>query len=207
LSALISRRLGGEMNWMKKFVILGALSLVLMPLHADDSTRVPPPRVFGTGEYRLGPGDVVEVFVWKETDLTTTAVVRPDGKISLPLINDIDAGDKTAVELQTAIAQRLQRYITEPVVSVILKEVNAPRISVLGNVRKPDLYKIQHSLTVLDAVALAGGFNEYAKRDHVIVIRNTPDGTRKFKVDLKRFIEKDAGQAFYLQQSDTIYVQ
>jgi polysaccharide export outer membrane protein len=192
------------MRWKLVLAIAGWIPLAGHFGRADEASRIPPPEI---NEYRLGPGDVIEVFVWKEADLTATAVVRPDGKISIPLINEVEASGKTAAELQEEISQRLRRFLTEPVVSVILKEVNAPKVSVLGNVRKPDLYKITHKLTVLDAVALAGGFNEYARRDKVIVIRNSATGAQKFKVNLERFIEKDAVEVFYLQQHDTVYVQ
>ncbi len=158
-------------------------------------------------EYRLGPGDVIEVFVWKEPDLTTTAVVRPDGKISLPLINEFVVSGKSVRQLQTEVTESLKRYLSEPVVNIILKEVNAPRISVLGNVRKPDLYKMQNRITVLDAIALAGGFTDFAKRDRVVVIRNGSYGPEKIKVNLKRYIEGSGSDVLYLRQNDTVYVE
>ena len=151
---------------------------------AEDKGRISQVQAFGDGEYRLGPGDVIEVFVWKEPDLTTTAVVRPDGKISLPLLNEFEAQNRTVAQLQQEVSSNLHKYLADPVVTVILKEVNAPRISVLGNVRKPDVYKIRNKLSVLDAIAMAGGFNDYAKRSKVIVIRTTTSGTQRFNLIL-----------------------
>jgi polysaccharide export outer membrane protein len=174
---------------------------------ADDIPVPQPAPAFGDGEYRLGAGDLVEVFVWKEPDLTSTVVVRPDGKISLPLLGDLHATGKSVAGLQTEISAGLRRFLAEPVVNVILKEVNAPKISILGNVRKPDVYKIQHKLTVLDAIALAGGFTDFAKRDRVMVIRTGTSGTQKIRLNLKRFLEDTEGEAFYLQQFDTVYVE
>src|SRR5881396_1313721 len=112
-------------------------------------------------DYRLGPEDLVEVFVWKEPDLTTTVAVRPDGRTSLPLTNELQASGQTVTELQGEITKRLARFIANPVVNVMVKEVKSPKISVLGEVKKPDVYKMLQKLSVLDAIALAGGFTEF----------------------------------------------
>lgn len=193
---------------MRYSIILAAAVLAMTA--SGFAGDVTPQRLqgFGDGEYRLGPGDVVEVFVWKEPDLTTTVVVRPDGKISLPLIAEFQASGKTAGQLQSEITTGLQKYLSEPVVNVIIKEVNAPKISVLGNVRKPDVFKMQNKITVLDAIALAGGFTDFARRDRVTIIRNGSSGTQqKIKVNLKRYLNtRDYSEAFYLQQNDTVYV-
>src|SRR5688500_2107920 len=99
---------------------------------------------FGKEEYRLGPEDVVEIFVWKEPDLSRTVVVRPDGKISMPLITELEASGKTAAQLQTEITTKLRQLVTDPVVNVIVKEVNSPKISILGEVHKPGVYSIKN---------------------------------------------------------------
>lgn len=155
------------------------------------------------GEYRLGPEDVVQVWVWKEPDLSTTAVVRPDGRLSLPLIGELEATNKSALQLQDEIQKKLLGYLAEPVVTVIVKEINAPKISVLGNVHKPDIYKIKRKTTALDAIAMAGGFTDYAKRDKVIVLRNNSNKQQKIEVNLKH---PDGQSPVYLEPSDTVYV-
>lgn len=163
---------------------------------------------FGGAEYRLGPEDVIEVFVWKEPELSTTVMVRPDGKISLPLIGELEASGKTGVELQEEVSRKLRQYVSDPIVNVMVKQINSPKISVLGEVRKPDVYKIKHKITVLDAIALAGGFTEFAKRDKVIVIRNGSSGRERIKVNLKQLIKQDSkDEMFYLQPFDTVYVE
>ena len=106
--------------------------------------------------------------------------------------------------LQQEISQRLEAYLSQPVVTVIVKEVNYPKISVLGQVRKPDVYKIRQNMTVLDAIALAGGFTDYANRGKVDVLRNTPSPPREYKLDLKHPDPKTV--QFFLQPFDTIYV-
>ncbi len=156
------------------------------------------------GEYRLGPEDVLQVWVWKQPDLSTTAVVRPDGRFSLPLIGELEATGKSALQLQDEIQKKLLAYMAEPVVTVIVKEINSPKISVLGNVHKPDVYKIKRKITVLDAIAMAGGFTDYAKRDKVIVLRNNSPKQQKIEVNLKH---PDAQNPVYLEPSDTVYVQ
>ena len=189
-------------------LIIACFLITLNPsMRAQEKGSVSQAPAFGDAEYRLGPGDVIEVFVWKEPDLTTTAPVRPDGKIPLPLINEFEARNRTVAQLQMEVSNHLRKYLAEPVVTVILKEVNAPRISVLGNVRKPDVYKIHARVSVLEAIALAGGFNDYAKRNKVIVIRTAASGIQRFKLNVKKLLEDSSPRIFYLSQNDTIYVE
>jgi polysaccharide export outer membrane protein len=165
------------------------------------------PESFGETEYQLGPEDVIQVFVWKEDDLTTTAVIRPDGKISLPLIGEIVASKKTPNQLQQEVGEKLKAYVSKPVVTVIVKEVNSPKVSVFGEVRKPDVYKIKQRTTVLDAVAAAGGLTEFAKKNKVLVIRDDPKGPQRFMLNLDSMLEGGKAPIFYLQPGDKIYVQ
>jgi polysaccharide export outer membrane protein len=172
-----------------------------------DTTTPPPSTVAGATEYRLGPEDVIDVFVWKEPELSTTVVIRPDGKISLPLANELEASGKTAAELQREISERLRRYITEPIVNVMVKQINSLKISVLGEVRKPDVYRIKNQVTVLDAIAMAGGFTDLARPNRVVVLRNTASGPQRIKINVKQTVADAAGQPFYLQPQDTVYVE
>jgi len=158
-------------------------------------------------EYRLGSEDVIEVFVWKQPDLTATVVIRPDGRISLPLTNELEASGKTAIQLQKDITERLREYVTQPIVNVIVKQVNSLKISVLGEVRKPDVYRIKNQVTVLDAIAMAGGFTDFARPNRVIVIRNAPFGTQRIKVNVKQVVADGSKAQFYLQPQDTVYVE
>jgi polysaccharide export outer membrane protein len=165
------------------------------------------PMNFGEGEYRLGAEDLIQFHVWKEPDLSTEVVVRPDGKISLPLIGEIEAVGKTALQLQEETAKRLKQYVTEPVVTVIVKDVKSPKISVLGQVKRPDVYHIKQRMTVLDAIALAGGFTEYADRNKVIIIRGTKWGVNRIKLNLKPLIKDGRSSLAYVQPADTVYVE
>jgi polysaccharide biosynthesis/export protein len=176
---------------------------------AGTAADVPKPNPGATPEaqYRLGPEDVVEVFVWKEPELSTTVVVRPDGRISLPLAAELEASGKTAGELQQEITARLSKYVVQPTVNVMVKQVNSLKISVLGEVRKPDVYRIKNRVTVLDAIAMAGGFTDLARPNKVVVLRNTPSGPQRIKINIKQLVADDSGAPFFLQAMDTVYVE
>jgi len=171
------------------------------------ATQRPAPAAPDPDEYRLGPEDVLDVFVWKEPDLTTAATVRPDGKISIPLIGDLPASGRTASQLQQEITKRLSHFVSEPVVTVIVKQFNSFTIPVLGEVRRPDVYKVSRKITVLDAIALAGGFTEFAKKDHVIVIRKSSSGEQRITINLKKYLKDGTGEPFYLKPSDVVFVE
>ena len=187
----------------RKMVFTVLLALACLAVAAE--AQRPKATFFGDGEYFLGPEDVIEVWVWKEPDLSTTVTVRPDGKLSLPLIGELEAREKTALQLEEEIRNKLNGYLAEPVVTVIVKEVNFPKISVLGKVNKPDVYKIKQKITVLDAIALAGGFTHYAKRDRVTIIRNNSSTQQRYQVNLKD--PDKEGTPVYLQPFDTVYVE
>jgi polysaccharide export outer membrane protein len=185
--------------------ILALITVALVAQAAD--LHKPTYASSNAPEYRLGPEDVIDVFVWKEPELSTTVVIRPDGRISLPLTNEIDASGKTAVQLQREITEKLREYVAQPVVSVMVKQVNSLKISVLGEVRRPDVYRIKNRVTVLDAIAMAGGFSDLAKRSKVVVLRNAPSGPQRIKVNVKELVTDDSRAPFYLQSQDTVYVE
>lgn len=182
-----------------------------LALNAGSEQARPPKSVANkpmqtSSQYRLGSEDLIEAFVYKEPDLTTTVVVRPDGMISLPTVGEIQAAGKTALELQAEITAKLLEFVADPIVTVIVKEINSPKISVFGEVRRPDVFPIKQRMTVLNAIALAGGFTEFAKRDRVIVIRASgSSGQERIRLNADRLI-KD-GAPFYLQASDTVFVE
>jgi len=171
-------RVGQTMHWKAVLATVFVFAGVARIAEAADTFTPTYTASPATPEYRLGPEDVIEVFVWKQPELTTTVVIRPDGRISLPLTNELEASGKTALQLQKEITEKLREYITQPIVNVIVKQVNSLKISVLGEVRKPDVYRIKNQVTVLDAIAMAGGFTDLARPNRVIVIRNA-DPARK----------------------------
>jgi len=186
---------------------MAVLCGLTLAAQAEDIPANAAAKVQGASEYRLGPEDVLEVFVWKEPDLSTTVVVRPDGRISLPLANELEAGGKTVAQLQSEITTQLRRYISEPIVNVMVKQINSLKISVLGEVRKPDVYRIKNRVTVLDAIAMAGGFTDLARPSRVVILRNTETGQARIKIDIKQLVADGQSKPFYLEPLDTVYVE
>jgi polysaccharide biosynthesis/export protein len=195
------------MHWEVVFIAIFVLSSMSSVGKAADILKATYAAKPAIPEYRLGPEDVIEVFVWKQPELTTTVVIRPDGRISLPLTNELEASGKTAIQLQKDITEKLREYITQPIVNVIVRQVNSLKISVLGEVRKPDVYKIKNQVTVLDAIAMAGGFTDLARPNRVIVIRNAQYGSQRIKINVKQVVADDGKAPFYLQPLDTVYVE
>lgn len=124
----------------------------------------------------IGPDDVLAVNVWKEPDISRSIPVRSDGKITLPLVGELQAGGQTPSQLQREIATKLQSYISEPEVTVIVQEVRSRRFNVLGQVAKPGSYVLSNSARVLDAIAVAGGFRDFAKKKSIYVLRQNGTG-------------------------------
>jgi len=194
-------------HWEAVLITIFVLSSMSSVGKAADNLKATYAAKPAIPEYRLGPEDVIEVFVWKQPELTTTVVIRPDGRISLPLTNELEASGKTAIQLQKDITEKLREYITQPIVNVIVRQVNSLKISVLGEVRKPDVYKIKNQVTVLDAIAMAGGFTDLARPNRVIVIRNAQYGSQRIKINVKQVVADDGKAPFYLQPLDTVYVE
>jgi polysaccharide export outer membrane protein len=169
---------------------------------------IPSERSVTSEEYLIGPEDIVEVMVWKNPDLSRVVNVRPDGKISLPLIGDIKAAGNTTPQLQEEITERLRSYYKElPPVSVIVQQVNSYAIYVLGEVKSPGKYVVKSGTTFLQAIALAGGFSEFASTNKILV--RSVDG-RDYKGTIKNVNYKEviAGKKdnVFLNPGDTIII-
>ena len=128
-----------------------------------------------TSEYVIGANDVLSINVWKETEISRVVEVRPDGKISLPLINDVQAAGLTATQLAAVIADGLRKYITNPQVTVGVTEINSRRVYVTGEVTRPGAFPLLPNMTVLQALSSSGGFSQFAKLKNIYVLR-TEDG-------------------------------
>ena len=135
-----------------------------------------------TQDYFLGPEDVLEITVWKNADLSKQVTVRPDGRISLPLIGDITAVGKTAAQLSGDISAKLKEYKENPSVSILVKEVNSYVIYVLGEVLKPGKYPLKSKTTLLQAITIASGLTPNAARNKIVVFRFTKDGGGRIKM-------------------------
>lgn len=161
-----------------------------------------------SSDYVIGADDVLAIDVWKEPELTRPVQVRPDGKISLPLVGEIQAAGLHPVDLQKQIADKLQAYISNPAVSVIVQEVRSKRINVIGQVQRPGEYNLSSPMTVLDALSLAGGFRDFAKETKIYVLRVQPDGSHaRLPFNYKRVVKgKHLEQNVQLQSGDTVVV-
>jgi polysaccharide export outer membrane protein len=157
-------------------------------------------------DYIIGPDDVLVVNVWKEPDLSRSVLVRPDGKITLPLLKDIDASGNTPDQLQARIEHALADFISKPAVTVIVQEAKSHKFNILGSVQKPGSYVIARPMTVLDAIALAGGLREWAKTSGIYVLRETGPGNReRIPFNYKKVV-KGQSPDIPLRIKDTIVV-
>jgi polysaccharide export outer membrane protein len=157
-------------------------------------------------EYRINPGDTLQVVVWREPELTRDLGVRIDGRITMPLIGDVDAGGRAPQDLSRELTSRLSRFIEAPVVSVAVSQTNSLRVFVIGQVRTPGGFPLTSRITVLQALALAGGFVEFAKTDKILVIR---EGSRAsaIQVNYKKLESgDDLTQNIALKPGDTVVV-
>ena len=140
---------------------------------------VPAPAAAQVGDdYRIGPADVLRISVWNDESLSGTVPVRPDGMISLPLLNDVEAAGLTPLQLREKLIEELGHYMPAPEVSVIVEQVRSLTVSVLGQVTNPGRYELQRQSTVLEVIAEAGGFTEFANSSEITILR-TEDGERK----------------------------
>ncbi len=157
-------------------------------------------------EYRIGPEDLLRVSVWENKELTLDLVVRPDGKISMPLIQDVAAEGQTTMELATTIHDKLLAFIKDPVVSVIVLQVNAPKYFVIGSVTRPGTYPLRSETSILQALSLAGGFTQFASPRRIKLIRNTGGKQEVRKIKYYDVIDAGGEGNYLLKSGDTIVV-
>jgi polysaccharide export outer membrane protein len=167
-----------------------------------------PPVAHSDSSYVIGANDMLAVSVWKEPDVSRTVPVRSDGKISLPLVGELQAGGQTPLQLEEEITKRLKNYISEPEVTVIVTDSKSQKVNILGMVSKPGAYLLTSSTTVLDAVAMAGGFKDFAKQKSMYVLRQGPDGKQeRLPFNYKDVIKgKNPEQNIRLQAGDTVVI-
>jgi polysaccharide export outer membrane protein len=174
--------------------------------NAKNAAPVTNTRAWANEEYRLCPGDKLRVEVYKDQQLSQSLQVRPDGKITLPLVGDMAAAGKTPLELRDALTTSLKEYVTNPVVTVIVVEATAAQVYVIGEVANPGTLVMQGPMTVLQALAQVGGLREFADRDDIRILRKSNTGTiRTIDFDYKRALKGEA-ETMYLQPGDTIVV-
>ena len=190
--------------------LVGPLLLVAAVMVADlvDAQAAVDPserdsRAAAPEVYRIGPEDILQISVWKNEAMSRTLPVRPDGKISLPLLSDVQAAGLTAIELREILTKKLAEYMPNPEVSVIVSEIRSFKVSVIGEVSRPGRYELRSWTTVLDVLALAGGFTQFAARTKIVILH--PEG-RTMKRILFNYNKVAAGEQenFYLRNGDII---
>ncbi|MGH9555216.1 MAG: polysaccharide biosynthesis/export family protein [Terriglobales bacterium] len=158
-------------------------------------------------DYMIGAEDVLNVSVWKEPELTQTVPVRPDGNISLPLINDVPAVGLTPMQLAAHITARFKQYLAEPRVTVIVAQINSRRFYILGEVARPGAFPLLPNMTVLQALSTAGGMREFANPSKIYVLRNENGSAKKYPFNYKQVIAgKRVEQDIQLKPGDTVVV-
>jgi polysaccharide biosynthesis/export protein len=208
--------------WMNKglwMVLL--LGLAVLPLQAgeragqskadsqgahngDTTTRTPATT---DPNYVIGAQDVLDISVWKEPEITRTVPVRPDGKISLPLLNDVQAAGLTPTQLAVEITTSLRKFVTDPEVTVIVESINSQRIYILGEVTRAGAYPLLPGMTVLQGLSSAGGFTQFADEKKIYVLRRVNGKQEKYYFNYKDVLKgKRADENILLQAGDTIVV-
>jgi len=160
-----------------------------------------------TDSYHVGAGDILQIIVWKNEDVSGDYLVRPDGRITLPLVGDVIAAGRTTEFVSTQISQILKEFIETPYVSVIVTDAASNMVYVLGEVINPGAYRIRDKLTVLQALALAGGFAEFARRDEMVLVRLEGKKQTRFNISFRNILKaKDGGNNLLLKRGDTLVI-
>ncbi len=159
------------------------------------------------GEYVIGPGDVLQIRVWENDELSVAVPVRPDGKVSVPLLDDVDAAGKTALELKDTLTEGFKTYVRSPDVTVIVTQINSKRVSVVGQVARPTSIALQGDMRVVDVIALVGGFTPFADRSDIRVLRPSGTTMAEHRFDYDAYLKgKNPQDNILLAPGDTIVV-
>lgn len=161
--------------------LLGAGLLILGAIAAPGASAQE--RTRERGDYKIGASDILRIVVWKNAELSAEVLVRPDGMISLPLLNDVRAAGLTPMELRDSVTEKLTEYMSSPQVSIIVSEVHSFKVSILGKVQRPGRYELNDPATVLDVLALAGGFQDFSSPADMYVLRPQAETYQRIPVN------------------------
>lgn len=157
--------------------------------------------------FGVGPGDVLEISVWKDESLSRQVVVPPDGMIAFPLIGDVNVRNMTVTEIRKNVTQRLKEYVQDAVVTVMLLEINSTKAYVIGKVNNPGVFPISMDTSVMQVLSMAGGLNPFAAESRIHVLRRQKDKTLKFPFDYKEVLKgENLNQNITLQRGDVVVV-
>jgi polysaccharide export outer membrane protein len=173
---------------------------------APAATKIETAILNNANDYKIGPEDLLDISVWKNPELSRTVPVRPDGKVSLPLVNDIQAAGLTPTALRQQLIDRLAEFIPAPEVAVIVREVHSMKVAVVGSVKTPGRYELKSTATVLEMIALAQGFTDFASRDRVVVLRQENGETKRIPFNYRKVAAGDEQANLIVQSGDIIVV-
>jgi polysaccharide biosynthesis/export protein len=158
-------------------------------------------------QYMIGPEDVLFIYIWKEDALSKTVPVRIDGKISLPLVNDIQAAGLTPLQLREELIQRFKEFVDLPDISVMVMEANSYKVFISGEVKNPGVYRLRNETSILQIIPIAGGFTEWANQKEIIIIRKEKGRERRIIINYKKIVSGEEGSTnIPLKSGDTIIV-
>lgn len=202
-------RASGTQPWVMGAVC--AVAVALWALGGCASRPVSPtpadPDPLAMEDYVIGAADVLTVSVWRNPDLGLTVPVRPDGKISVPLVDDVQAAGLTTIELKEVLTHKLSEYIANPDVTVVVNQINSRRIYLLGEIARTGPIPLNTEMRILDAISIAGGFTVFADKNNVKVLRRTQNGLVEYRFDYDAFIDgSEPEDNLVLVPGDTIVV-
>jgi len=181
--------------------------LLLVSLSLSQETQRPTDKPVDNPNYVIGPEDVLYIQVWKEEALTRTVPVRSDGMISLPLINEVQASGLTPLQLRESLTEKLEKFVENPTVTVVVMEANSFKVFVSGQVRTPGVYRLRAETTLLQIISLAGDFTNEANPKKIVVIRREDGKDKRFEVNYWEIIDGvNPGSNFVLRSGDTVFV-
>ncbi len=187
---------------MRARLVLLAMALVLLCLSGPARAQA------AASGYRLNPGDMIRISVWKEEELAREAIVQPDGSVSFPLVGQVPAAGRTPAELQGEIVKGIEKYIPDAVVTVELVQAKGNRVYVIGEVNRPGEYQLDRPISIVQAISLAGGFSPFADQDEIRILRQTQGGAEtSFVFDYDEIADgKDLSKNITLEPGDTVIV-
>ncbi|MFW6323827.1 MAG: polysaccharide biosynthesis/export family protein [Desulfovibrionales bacterium] len=161
----------------------------------------------GLAEFQLGAGDILEISVWKDEELTREVIVRPDGMVSFPLVGEIQAAGATVEQVRKSVEEKIRDYVPDSPVSVMVLEINSPRVYVVGKVNTPGVYPMQGQTRVMQALAMAGGLNPFADKDGIVLVRSRSEQQESIRVDYSEISGgDDLSTNVVLRPGDTLIV-
>ncbi len=190
------------------FLLVIVSCMPAMAADSADSPSAPPnPAEPYAGDYVIGIEDVLQIAVWKTPDLSLTVPVRPDGKISLPLIDDVQAAGLTPVQLKEVLTEKWKLYVSEPEVTVIVQEINSYKVFLVGEVVRPGELRLKDKTSLAQAISLAGGFSAFAHPEKIVVLRRTEHVEVRHEINFKKVVSGDRPeQNLLLHPGDTIFI-